>query len=466
MEQEAEQEMSQMLKPRPYQKLMANHILHHKRCALWVPMGMGKSASVLIALDSLRLVEDIFPTLIIAPLRVAQSTWPDEVAKWKNFEHFKVSAIVGDKDARMAALGKKADIYTTNYEQLPWLVGLYGKKWPFKTIIADESTRLKSFRVRQGGQRAKALGKVAHTHADRFIELTGTPSPNGLQDLHGQIWFLDQGERLGRTYTAFEQRWFTKDWNGFSSSPMPHAQSEIESKLSDICLSFEASDYFDLEKPILNKLYVKLPPRARKLYDDMEKRMFVELEGDNIEAFNAATKTMKCLQFANGAAYTNEDATEWKEIHNEKIKALESIVEEAAGMPILVAYHFRSDLDRLKRAFPSGRSLDKDPQTIKDWNAGKIPILFAHPASAGHGLSLQDGGNIIVFFSVNWNLEEHLQIIERIGPVRQKQSGYDRPVFIHYILAENTVDDMVLERIQTKRSVQDILMDAMKKPTE
>ena len=215
---------------------------------------------------------------------------------------------------------------------------------------------------------------------------------------------------------------------------------------------------------LVNDIMVTLPPKARKHYKDMEKEMFTSLDsGHEVEAFNAAAKTQKCLQIANGAMYVGEGAVDWRELHKAKIEALDSILEEAAGMPVLVAYNFKSDLARLLKAFPQGRHLDKNPQTIRDWNAGKIPVMFAHPASAGHGLNLQDGGNILVFFAVNWNLEEHLQIIERIGPTRQMQAGHDRPVFIHRILAKGTVDELVLERLETKREVQDILMDAMKR---
>ena len=184
--------------------------------------------------------------------------------------------------------------------------------------------------------------------------------------------------------------------------------------------------------------------------------------GHELEAFNAASRTIKCLQLANGAVYTDDKRTDFQDLHDVKLQALDEIVEEANGMPVLVAYHFKSDLARLQRSFPRGRVLDSDPQTIRDWNAGKIPVLFAHPASAGHGLNLQDGGNILAFFGLWWNLEEHLQIIERIGPTRQAQAGHDRPVFIHYIVAEDTVDDLVLNRLETKRGVQDILMEAMK----
>jgi SNF2 family DNA or RNA helicase len=317
-------------------------------------------------------------------------------------------------------------------------------------------------RARQGTKRARALAKIAHTKINRFIGLTGTPAPNGLQDLFAQGWFIDGGERLGKTFTAFSNRWFRTDWSGYGIVPLPHARREIEAKLSDVCLSLKAEDWFDLQKPIVNKIYVDLPPHARKLYKAMEKDLFVKLERHEVEAFNAASMTIKCLQLAQGALYVEESNEKWEEIHNEKIQALESIVEEANGAPVLVAYNFRSDLERLRRHFRQSRQLDANPKTLKDWNLGKIPILLAHPASAGHGLSLQDGGNIIAFFGCDWNLENHMQILERIGPVRQMQSGHNRPVFVHYILARNTIDEQVLERLESKRSVQDILLEAMR----
>jgi SNF2 family DNA or RNA helicase len=297
-----------------------------------------------------------------------------------------------------------------------------------------------------------------------MIQLTGTPASNGLKDLWGQSWFVDAGVRLGRTFTAFSQRWFVTAPDAFGITPVKGAQAEIQDRLRDVCLTIEAKDWFDLRQPIINNIEVTLPVKARKHYKEMEKEMFTSLDtGHEVEAFNAAAKTQKCLQIANGAMYVGEGAIEWTELHKAKLEALDSVIEEAAGMPVLVAYHFKSDLARMMKAFPQGRHLDKNPQTIRDWNAGKIPVLFAHPASAGHGLNLQDGGNIIVFFGLNWNLEEHLQIIERIGPTRQLQAGYDRPVFIHRIIARGTVDELVLERLETKREVQDILMAAMKR---
>lgn len=450
-------------KPHPYQQLLIDHMLANERCAIWAGMGMGKTTSTLTVMDILRLLDDD-PILVIAPLRVATQTWLYEVEKWAHINHLHVRPIVGPLQARLAAVNATADIYTINYEQLPWLVEFWGDKWPYRTVVADESTKLKSFRLRQGGKRPQALAQVAHTRVKRFIELTGTPSPNGLIDLWGQIWFIDKGQRLGRTFSAFRDRWFTSHPSGFGYIPLKHAQNEIQARLSDICLTVEAKDWFDLKQPIVNDIYVDLPIKARKVYEDMEKQMFAELEcGSALEAANAASRTIKCLQIANGAAYTDETGSAWTELHDLKLQALDEVIEEAAGMPVLVAYHFKSDLARLKRAFPQGRELDKNPATLKAWNRGEIPVLFAHPASAGHGLNLQDGGNILVFFGHWWNLEERQQIIERIGPTRQLQAGYDRPMFIHNIIARDTVDDMVIERINTKAEVQDILLAAMKR---
>jgi SNF2 family DNA or RNA helicase len=429
-------------------------------------MGGGKTTSVLTAATHLDLVEPTYPMLVIAPLRVATSTWPDEVTKWQHLSGLRVQPITGSVEARRNALRTTAEIYTINYENLPWLIETLGDKWPFKMVVADESTKLKGFRLRQGSVRAQALAKVAHKHVSRFVELTGTPSPNGLQDLWGQAWFLDQGVRLGRSYQAFIDRWFQSvrvgsDPHAVQIKPMPFAQEQIQDRLRDICLSIDVAKYLDIKEPVVNVIEVDLPAKARQAYRDMEREMFLQLGDSEVEAFNAAGKTLKCLQLASGAIYTDDSCTTFAEVHDAKIQALESIVEEAAGMPVLVAYHFKHDLVRLQRAFRQGRPLDADPATIRDWNAGKIPILFAHPASAGHGLNLQDGGNILVMFSHWWDLEQFQQIVERIGPTRQAQAGHDRPVFIYHIVAQDTVDELVMARRESKREIQDLLMEAM-----
>jgi len=475
-------------KPRPYQLLIAEHILKHPRCAVWAGMGMGKTSAVLYALSALRLLDDN-PTLIVAPLRVAASVWPAEARKWDCFKDMDIVPIVGSPADRRRALQIPTEFHTVNYDNLPWLVDEVGgpEGWRWKTVVADESTRLKSFRLGgHGGQRARALSKVAFggdaaadlfdkknkgessdvrrfSYIERFIELTGTPSPNGLLDLWGPLWFLDRGARLGRTFTAYSRRWFAPK-HAFSQelAPLPHAAKEITTKAADICLSVRAQDYFPLKEPIVVDVPAELPPEARKIYDAMEKEMYAELSTGKVEAAMAAAKTIKCLQIANGAVYLDSE-TGYEEIHDAKFAALDDVIEEAAGAPVLVAYHFKTDLIRLKARYPQGRELGKDASVINDWNAGKIPLLFVHPASAGHGLNLQDGGNIVAMFGHWWDLEQYLQVIERIGPVRQMQAGRDRPVYIYNIRAVDTVDDLVIASRADKRRVQDMLLDAARK---
>lgn len=450
--------------PRPYQREMIHKVINNPRCALFAGMGLGKTASTLTAIEAMRLAGDITGrVLVIAPKRVALTTWIDEVTKWEHTKHLVIRPIIGTPKEREAAVrDDSADIHTINYENLPWLLKTIGKNnWDYEMIVADESTKLKSFRLRQGSKRARSLASVAFK-SPRFVNLTGTPNPNGLADLWGQTWFIDGGARLGRSFQAFKDRWFQMSFDGFSIKPLPHAQEEIESRIKDICFSWEAEDHFNIDTPIETTVHVELPPKVRRMYNDMEKTMWAELsEEDNIRAVNAAAKTMKCLQIANGAAYLEGDGNPWTELHDEKIKALEEIINET-GEPVLVSYYFASDLERLTAHFKNARVLDSNPDTIRDWNAGKIPILFAHPASAGHGLNLQHGGRTLVFFSVNWNLEHHQQIIERIGTTRQAQAGYDRAVFIYYIQAKNTVEHVVMQRLETKATVQDALMQAMK----
>jgi SNF2 family DNA or RNA helicase len=452
--------------PRPHQHRMIDFVVDTPRCAVWAEPGLGKTGTGLLALNRLAFVEDVFPVLVLAPLRVARSVWREEAKLWPDLQHLRCVEVLGAAHERAAALRTTADVYTMNYENLEWLLEHLGNAWPFKTVIADESTKLKSFRLKQGGARAQALARVAFK-SQRWVNLTGTPSPNGLADLWGQTWFLDRGARLGNSFSVFRDRWFRMDRNGYSWSLMPHAHAEIQAKLADICVSMRAADYMTLPPLLETAVEVDLPPAARRLYDEFERKMFAELaDGKVIAAGMAMARTSKCLQICNGAVYPSDDDAEPGEygvVHDAKLEALESIVEESAGAPVLVAYNFRSDLARMQHRFGKRlRHLDTDPRTIDDWNAGRVPVLAAHPASAGHGLSLQHGGNRLVFFGLNWNLEEHLQIIERIGPTRQAQSGYTRPVHLYRIVARDTVDELVLDRLTSKKSVQDILMNALK----
>ena len=465
--------------PRPFQGPITDHIVDNPRCNVYIFMGGGKSSATLNAIATLLLFGEVQRVLIIAPKRVAMTTWPGEIQQFReSFGHMSISVAVGDAAKRHAAVRSGSDICTINFENIPWLVENYGTEWPFDMIVCDESTRLAGLRVSlqrsktgktflkgQGGSRTKALARVAHTRVKRFVNLSGTPAPNGLEQLWGQTWFLDAGQRLGNSYSAFTQRWFRTipGGDGYEHiEPMPFADEQIRGAIKDLTIALEAKDHFKLPPLIENIIKVELPPKARQQYQEMEKELFTWVQGHAIEAFNAGAKSQKCLQLASGAAYV-DDQGNWEPVHDVKIEALGSVIEEAAGMPVLVAYHFKSDLARILKAFPKARQLGSDSKVIEDWNAGRVPILVAHPQSAGHGLSLQHGGNILCFFSTSWSLEADAQIIERLGPTRQVQSGYDRPVFVHRIVAAKTLEEVVVARLKSKASVQDALMDAMKR---
>lgn len=466
--------------PRPWQADMTPWQLDVPRDAIWATMGVGKTVPTLTTLQALKLAGDDKPALALGPLRVARDVWYKEALKWKHLEYYRVQPVVGDVTQRLLALREKADLYTTNYENLPWLIEHLGEHWPFDKIIADEATRVKSFRggVRKngvfsvvGGERAKALARVAHSKVKWMYELTGTPSPNGLTDLWGQMWYLDQGKRLGASYGAFKQRWFQRSFDGYGCEALPLAQQQIQDALRDMCLTVDIKDFVDLKEPVVRNIYIDLPANARRMYKDMEKEMFFELEAREVEVFNAAARTQKLLQLANGAVYvdplTTDDesprAKEWKRVHDEKLYALESIVEEANGMPVLCAYQFRSDLHRILSKFEYAVDL-ATPSGFTKFKTGRCRLGVAHPASLGHGVDgLQDVTNICAFYGHDWNLELYDQMMGRIGPVRQMQSGHDRPVFIYHIIARDTMDEAVMTRRETKRSVQDILLDALKR---
>ena len=457
--------------PRPYQREVIEFIRDTpvtdavRGVAAWVFMGSGKTVCTLTALEHLNLCENVYPALVVAPLRVAATTWPQEAAKWGHLAHLRVSAIVGGLEARKTALRAPADVYTVNPENLPWLLEHLGRRWAYKTVVVDEATMLKSFRLKQGGVRTRALARGLKHRPARVIELTGTPAPNGLQDLWGQVWYLDHGAALGRTHQAFVDRWFRPAYSGYGIEPLPFAQEQIQDAVKHLCLTVDPADHFDIKAPVVVPVYVDLPPAARRHYDEMERMMFTEIAAGEVEAFGAASRTNKCLQIANGALYhldtEGQPTGKFEVLHDAKIDALRSIVEEANGNPLLVAYHFKSDLKRLRDAFPRAVVLDSAPETINRWNRGEIRMLLAHPQSAGHGLNLQDGGHHLVNFGHTWNLEHRMQILERIGPVRQLQAGHRRPVFVYNIVARNTVDEDVLARTDAKKSVQEVLMDAM-----
>lgn len=471
--------------PRPWQPPIIGHILEHPRCAIWATMGTGKTVATYTALDGLFLEGAPYPALVVGPKRVARDVWPEDARKWEHLRNIETSTIMGDPATRRQRMRAPASVHTTSYDLLPWLIEEYGDAWPYRIVVGDESTRLKSLRISDhvsskgkkylrsdGGRRAGALAKIAHSKIERFVELSGTPAPNGLQDLWGQGWFLDAGERLGRIYTGFTKRWFRTGYDGYGLEPLPGAEKEIYARLRDICLTVDLKDYIDIAEPVFRPVYVDLPPRARTQYRDMETKFFAELEsGKIIDAVNAGAKSGKLFQFASGAVYDDPEvmddddprARKFHVVHDEKLEALESIVAEAAGMPILLGYRFKSDLARILRAFPKAVDISTDAG-MAAFRAGKAPIGAAHPRSMGHGIDgLQDVTCIGAFFSQDWNHEERQQLIGRIGPVRQMQSGHDRAVTIYDILARDTVDEDAIERDATKGTVMGALMNAMKR---
>jgi SNF2 family DNA or RNA helicase len=479
--------MTQAYHPRAWQPLGIDHIVEHRRCALWAGMGLGKTSMTLTALDQIDMLHgDAWPALALGPLRVARKVWSDETRKWHHTAHLEISRVVGTQAEREAALKRPAHIYSMNYENVAWLRDHLEQtgRMPFRTIISDESRKLHAFRVNQGGAMTRALHELAwHDRIRHFIELTGTPSPNGLKGLWGQLYFLDRGKRLGLTYESFENRWFAfkrvRDAVNAHKTHiqpiiLPNAHTEIHDLVKDLCLSIDARDWFDLKAPIKRVIEVEMPEPAMKLYRQMERDFFVRIENHEIEAFNAASKSTKLLQLAGGAAYLDPDvpsdedprARAYRVVHDAKLEALASIVEEAEGMPLLVFYSFKSDVPRIQKLFPKARVL-KSEKDEDDFKAGKIDMLLAHPKSAGHGIDgFQHVTNIAVFFNTSWDLELRQQAIERIGPTRQMQAGLERPVWLYDIVAKGTIDELVLLRHETKRSVQDLLIEATKRGVE
>jgi len=460
---------------------MVDWIRHHKRSGLWAGMGIGKTSAALVALDWMKLLGDIDvrnPTLVMGPMRVARDTWPDEVRKWDQFKDLRIVPITGTPNERLRKLKIVADIYTISYELAPWLVSVYLAKWPFRQVIADESDRLKGFREKskhgtklesenagRSGKRAHEVARIAHNLTDRWLNLTGTPAPAGLKDLWGQTWYLDRGERLGRTFGAFKQRWFRKKWDSeYGIEPMPHADREIHSILRDIYLTVNPKDYFNLADPIYRKVEITLPARAAKMYAQARKEMYIgleELRGQpgGINIVNAGVLAQKCLQLANGAVYT--ERPQWIGVHDEKLEALDSIVHEASGAPIMVAYSFQHDKARILKAFPQAVDIST-PAGLADFKSGKRTIGVAHPKSMGHGIDgLQYVCNILVYFGHDWKTGERMQILERIGPMRQFQAALERPVWVYDIVAKGTEDENVMRVHHENMSVQDVLLDAM-----
>ncbi len=435
-------------------------------------MGGGKTYTALAVIDTLLELGEVSKVLIVAPLRVARMVWPEQSAQWTPHNRCRFIGGVG-RDIRLSAMRDPAPMHSINYEQLPWLTNVFeNAAWSYDMIVCDEAQRLRGFRgsfqtnaqgttfLRRGGtDRSSALARAAW-RARHFLELSGTPSTNGLTPLWAQTWFLDGGQRLGRTYSAFERRWFAPNWNGYGVRLRDDkAGEEIHQRVSDLFLSVSLESELDMKEPLINDVMVELPADARRQYDSMFRHLRSSMaEGVAIKAANRAVAVGKLLQIANGAVYDSE--SDWHEVHSEKLDAVESILEESAGAPIMCVYNWRHDLQRLMKRFPQGRELRSD-DALSAFKAGQVPIGFIHPDSAGHGLNLADNCCTAVMFGQTWNTESTLQVLERIGPARQAQLGLGRVVTIHRILAKDTMDSAVIARGKTNISVQQALMDYM-----
>lgn len=446
-----------------YQKAGVSHIVEHTHCGLFLDMGLGKTVTTLTAVKFLMFEDlDIKNVLIVAPKRVAESVWSAEVDKWEHLKYLKISKIIGNEKQRKKALNEKANIFIISRDNIAWLVGYYGGSMlPFDMLVIDESSSFKNPKA----IRFKAL-KQAQPSFKRVVILTGTPAPNGLIDLWSQIFLLDRGKRLGKTITQYREAYFKPDKrNGaiiYNYKLADNSEQEIHKQIEDICMSMKAKDYLDLPERINNYIEIPFDEETQKKYDEFEESQVLELFGDGkeISAVNAAALSNKLLQFANGAVY--DELKHYHVVHDLKLEALEEIIENANGKPVLVAWTYQSDRERIHAYLKKYKPKDlKNDQDIKDWNVGKIQVMLMHPASGGHGLNLQAGGNIIVWFGQTWSLELYQQFNARLDRQGQTQS-----VIINHLISRGTIDSEVLMALDRKTTKQDGLMEAVKAKIE
>lgn len=445
-------------KPYPYQRYCINRLLTSPILGLFLDMGLGKTVITLTAINDLKYNRfAINKVLVIAPKKVAESTWINEAKKWDHLKLLRFSVVLGPEQKRIRALNTPADIYVINRDNVVWLVDYYRNRWPFDMVVIDEFSSFKNHQAK----RFKALRNV-RPHIKRIVGLTGTPAPNGLLDLWAQVYLLDGGQRLGKSIISFRERYFEPDQRNrervFTYAPKIGAEEKIQSLISDICISMKAEDYIQLPDIIYNTITVKLDSKAKKAYDKLEKEMLLEVDGSTIDAGSAAVLANKLLQLCNGAVYDEERNI--VEVHNNKIERFMELIEELNGKPALVFYNFQHDKDRLIKALSKTklrvRELKK-PQDEQDWNNRQIDILLAHPASAAYGLNLQQGGNHIIWFGLNWSLELYQQANKRLH-----RQGQTEKVIIHHIAIEGGVDEDVLAALESKTDTQDKLIEALK----
>jgi len=439
-------------KPHNYQQFATDFILNQSICCLMLDMGLGKTVITLTALWQLALDSfDVSRVLVIAPKRVAEDTWPKELAKWEHLTGLTSSLVLGSATERKAALQRKAFLYIINRENVAWLVKNH--YWDFDMVVIDELSSFKSNKA----ERFKALKKV-RPMVTRIVGLTGTPAPNTLLDLWPQMYLMDMGQRLGRFIGGFRDRFFLPDKRNreivYSYKPREGAEDAIYALISDICISMKAADYLDMPERIDNRIEVSMSPKERKLYDTFQKDMVLSIGDEELDAANAAALSNKLLQMANGAVYGEDKKV--IPIHDRKLDALEDLVEAANGKPLLVAYWYKHDLQRIKARFKNARCIDT-AKDIDDWNAGQIPLALIHPASAGHGLNLQDGGCTIVWFGLTWSLELYQQLNARLWRQGQKHT-----VVIHHIVTKGTHDEDVMRALENKDTRQSALIEAVR----
>lgn len=440
-------------KPHSYQEYAIKYIEAHPISALLIDMGLGKTSITLTAIRNLLFDSfEVCNVLVIAPLRVAKNTWTDKIKKWEHLSTLTYSLIIGNENERLSALNEQTDIYIINRENVDWLVNKSGYKFDFDMVVIDE---LSSFKNHQS-KRFKSLMKVRPL-VKRIVGLTGTPSSNGLMDLFAEFKILDMGKRLGYFIGQYRNTYFKPDkMNGpivYSYKPLPNAENAIYEKISDITVSMKANEYLKMPELLTSNYVVELSNSEKNQYDEMKKSLVLEITDGEITASNAASLSNKLCQLSNGAIYDDEQNI--VEIHDRKLEALEDIIESMNGKPLLIAYWYRHDLERIKSRF-SVREI-KTSEDISDWNDGKIPVALIHPASAGHGLNLQNGGSTLVWFGLTWSLELYQQTNARLYRQGQKNT-----VVIQHIITKGTIDEQILKALQKKNKTQADLIDAVR----
>lgn len=445
--------------PHQYQQYCMNRIVQDPAVGLFLDMGLGKTIITLSAINELKYGRfQVKKVLIIAPKKVADATWQREAAKWDNVSHLRISTVLGSTAKRIRALHTPADVYIINRENVVWLVDYYKNDWPFDMVVADEMSSFKNHRAK----RFKALAAI-RSHITRLVGLTGTPSPNGLSDLWSQVYLLDQGERLGKYFTHFRERYFEPGRRCrevvYSYDPKEGAEKAIMDAISDICVSMKSEDYLELPEIVYHDIPVALSTKAQRDYNELEKKMVLDL-GDNhiLDVTSAAALSNKLQQLANGAVYTDSGA--WQEIHHDKVEAFMELIEQLNGKHAIVFYNFRHDLDRLIVALQKTNLRVRQLQTSVDeldWNAGNVDVLLAHPASTAYGLNLQDGGNHVIWFGLNWSLELYQQANKRLH-----RQGQKNRVIVHQLICEGTRDDDLAKALLMKEAAQQYVMDSLK----